>query len=46
MPPELPEGTARRSAIGCGTANQHKLCRMGLGKGPNRGIARQAFQRK
>jgi hypothetical protein len=46
MPPELPEGTARRSTIGFGSANQHKLCRMGLGKGTHGGAAGEALQRE
>ena len=46
MPPELPEGTAGRSTIGCGTANQHKLRRMRLNEGVHGGAAREALQRE
>jgi hypothetical protein len=46
MPPELPKSATRRSAIGFCSPNQHKLRRMGLGKGPNGGAARQALQRE
>ena len=46
MPPELPKGTAGRSAIGFGSANQHKLRRMRLNEGPHGGAAGQAFQRE
>ena len=46
MPPELSEGTARRSAIGFGSANQYKLRRMRLNEGVHGGAAREALQRE